>query len=617
MNGGIGNGIEDAYFCSGKDELAAWRRRSSQFINTFSANDPIPANQGTYQCMMIKNRCRTEGGCGDVPPDGKCMVVCSPHYATNCYPLGKRRAWDDSLYATASLSGNPQGGNPAFPSTIDHTGWADRNYRDDLSYGRYLIDQIDCPASNPTGTSIASAMEVQIPNQNVDYELGNPGNKYVDLPYTGMQLRWFACNQIARQGGYKTHLEFRDPPPAQSGGTMLDQERIDHYKTLFTLARNQWGKQIASGELGQVYRTTNPQQKEMRKIASQIWKVLNEMVNLLPGSCGDQGCPSPRRPPTPINLRCGTTAYGTTWEYNPAANRLTLNSGICTDVQGKRTTYSHSHHNLSGATAVAHGEASYGEWRGSEGIDSPDAGLFEPLFGTVRGVNLFVRRNAAGEESLSSVYAGYVSAEGYSPLVIAKLAHEAVHVISQRRLGRTQLAGWPNSPESIYQEELALMTEAVTYSILCQNGFCPRNYDMEKNDFLITVANISDRGVRFDYPHECRGRGGVFLGPLCTNLLNIARHLKDGRVEIAKLMSLWHTSAPLLKPPAQMTRNGEYCAYTNNPTGCPPLPGSQPNPSPGPGGGGDIVVGPGGDKDDKNEGEDKISGPEPKEGEVK
>lgn len=584
LNGGVGNGIAAAYFCSGKDEVAAWRRRNDRFINTFSANDPVTANQGTYQCTMIKNRCRTEGGCGDIQPDGKCMVVCSPHYATNCYPLGKHQAWDDPLYAASSLSGNPQGGNPALPTTINHTGWAGRNFmgNGDFLYGRYLIDQIDCPATNPTGVSIAPQLEVRIPNQNQDYQLGVPGAKYVDLPYSHPQLKWFACNTLARQGEYKTNINFGPYFPNEAT-TPMDQERKDHYKTLLALVRNQWGKQVAEGALGNIYSVSNPAEKEMKKIASQIFTILDQAVDLMPGSCGNQECGSPSRG-SRAALVCGNTTNETIWEYREETNKLVLQNYLCGDVQTKRTSKSHAHYNI-GATnnPAIHGGASYGEWRDAtpdsleEGI--VDEGIFEPLFGTVRGVNL-VLRNVGGrdEEDLVGVYGGYVPAKGYSPLVIAKLAHEWVHIINRMNLGKNQLAGWPSSPEALYEEELAVMTESIVYSILCQHGFCPADYDMKKTDFIITSANMS-RGDRFAYPDECRGERGIFLGPLCANLLNIAGHLKEGRVEIARMMSLWHTSAPLLKPPAQMTLNGQFCGFSLN-SECPPLPGSQPNPSP-------------------------------------
>jgi hypothetical protein len=143
------------------------------------------------------------------------------------------------------------------------------------------------------------------------------------------------------------------------------------------------------------------------------------------------------------------------------------------------------------------------------------------------------------------------------------------------------MSGWPGSPESLWEEELAVITQAIVYANLCNLGYCPIEFDMDQrvfassvsiaseshnaSDFLADssllsgeVEGITDTGVRFSYRDICRGYDQIFLGPFCVNMWNIVRTLSfEENPEMARFLALMHSLGPLLDPPSMMTFNGE------------------------------------------------------------
>ncbi|MBI2066661.1 MAG: hypothetical protein HYT77_01430 [Deltaproteobacteria bacterium] len=594
LNGGLGNGRggnpDPSYFCSGQDEVIAYRRQmglggAEEFNPNVGAG-----NQGSYRVARIIDRCRTEGGCGSVPADGKSFLIGSPKYATNCHPWGEGRFWDNTALQSPSVRENSFSTPPNNPL---HFRWSWRNYIDDgksLLFGRYLFHQL---AENLTGdrlrTEAVNRLSLRMNATNRygrdeadPYLVYATPPQFLDIPYSLDHLTWgFTCAEIARNGGYQSNPVFRGRSWAATGRDQaMDVEWLDHHRTLLEFVRDDLGSRIARRDFGNIYPrvpgdvrnglTVN--ERGIAEIVVNIWTILNKMLSRVEwGACTDATCRARQRFRSLFGLRrieirsCRELAGGSLVDYRHEERLLCVKSEIASDCHSKRAKEADSHYNVHGEGlwgAAGRCFLSYGEWRGG--------GIYERAYETAQGYQLRDRG-----ETIGAIHGnvGYRSPDGYSPVIASLIAHQLVHAYFQRELEMNRMIGWPNNPEALYEEELAVMAQAAVFTHLRWMGYADKTFKMEKEGFIrsITRATPGNRnsrvvdatmGERFLYPQGCRGYGGIFLGPFCANMRSIYSALRNERnPELARMLALYHAKGPTLTPPARMMVNGQDQAF--------------------------------------------------------
>ncbi|MBI2981807.1 MAG: hypothetical protein HYY44_05895, partial [Deltaproteobacteria bacterium] len=566
LNGGLGNGGANEYFCSGEDEAYVYRRHNGGSLESSSTNP------GTYNTILQEDICRTEGGCGNIEPDNKCFLFSLPTHAINCHPLGRKKVWDAITYE------NSQDNSSSSPRNAGHSGWQGRNYIDDrygFLFGRYLIDQVQCPSVEAASSPVAPLMEVTLSRYaNQRYDPFKQNRPVLDVPYSLNHLKWgFTCGVLSARKAYsKANPLFDTFWGGYSGnGRTMGAEHKNHYKTLLAMATNRLCKNVGEGTFGNFNYPgleSDTPLKEMREIVVPVCNTLKTMIDRIPGDCGGQGCSTFRYLANyfqgkALEMREGGTAGGTFIEYRPDAHAIFLEHQVYDDCEGKRASNSGPLYNISGNVG-GRCRPSYGQWHGT----GSSRGLFENEFESTTGFDLSYVGSGSDRRVQANTW-GLVPAEGYSPIVIARLAHELIHAWNFQEKGKT-LEGWPVSPEAIYEEERAVLGQALIYYYLCDLGFCPKRYEMEKKEFVRSYSNNNAvRGVRYLYAHECRGYQGIYLGPFCNNMFTIAHYLigdpgweNHHAPELARILALWHAKAPTLHTPqfrtvgSTLLRNG-------------------------------------------------------------
>jgi hypothetical protein len=555
QNGGIGNGEADSYYCSGRDERNDYRGiqdMSSLGVRSHEGTE----NRGDYQRLKITDKCRMEG-CGPLVADGSYNELLIPTHATNCHSLGRRRFFDTGNIYESNIDFGIT--NPG-PRRLAHNKWEGRNYINDrygFIYGRYLLKK-----QGPESSSVTSVPWGLVQGYNT-----------LDVPYSRDHLRWgYLCPEIWKVDGYRANPKLGYGWNSVGGSEPMEGERYDHYLELLRQAKDQLARGIAQGGFGSLYprngedaESLTANEREMSEVVVTLWQILDEMVERIDRArCSDSsfacalqtarnilsGLPS-------INLHCGPVEGGLLVGYDKEENRLNLSRGVCADVLSKRATGSHAYYNTGGNWQDGHGFASYGVWL-------RNGGLFDRGWDVDAGYRVY-----DGGSIMKSQRWGSRPAEGYSPLIVAEIAHQLVHAHFQENLEVNGMEVWP-SGSSVWEEQLATIARGVVYWNLCSLGYCPmgNQYEMTTESFIRTVehsdpGNDSSRvvrttnGTRYMYSHECRGYGGIFLGPLCNNLMVLGRLMVDKEVETARLYSLYHSFGPILDTPLMMTLDGE------------------------------------------------------------
>lgn len=567
QNGGVGDGANLSYFCSGQDEADAYLGHHGSYPSsgTWSRIQSEESNKGEYNFIIIEDRCRTEGGCGDIQPDGKCVAIGIPTHAMDSHSLGQRRAFDTLFYEQNPGGVSEWGQQP--PRDPDHEAWQGRNSIDDqfgFLYGRYLINEIDCPYQDPTAVPLGPLMEVRVPIPSSNPKARNPYHPlsyerpFLDIPYNLPALRWFACGGVARLDGYKANPLWRRGNPRLGGGRSGEQElddwTIDHYKTRLAMAVNRLGREISEGVFG-AGSAGSPRgtlDTEIRETVVTPWNALKKMIDRIPGDCSNQDCSWLRfeanwfRGDT-VDIRCCETATGSIVEYQPDEERICISHEICGDCRAQWDK---------GVVSMPNDLSCFPP-------PGPDGILTERLYGTNPGYETFIGPDSSGVRRLQvREGSGDVRSEGYSSIIVALLSHALIEAECHQRTGRNCLEGWPGSLEAHRIEEIARLGQSLVYYELGQLHLSPLTFGMEKKEFVSSVSFNSGqpsrltRGQRYFYGSECRGRQGINLNPLCFDMLNIVRQLLLGRPVVAKTMALWMSVAPNVDPPPLQTVNG-------------------------------------------------------------
>ncbi|MBI2981918.1 MAG: hypothetical protein HYY44_06460, partial [Deltaproteobacteria bacterium] len=534
---------------------------------------------------LINDRCQSEGVCGEILASDTCHLVGIPTHATNCHPWGVKKAWDATIYQN-------NGGPSSPPSHSSHEGWQGRNFIDDdygFLFSRYLMQPVPCSSwlhyYDSPGSSASPGIGT-VPDERFRSTSTDP---YLDLPQSRQHLQWgFTCGVIAGQDGYKNPLFHHGLPSAPTPYAM-EGERKDHYKTLLALARNGLAEKIANGIYGELYRASlDTNQKETREIVVTIWNILGKMLDRIPGDCAGEGCSMLRfwveaLQGNVVAMKCCQTAEGSLIEFQPEENRICLSHEICGDCQSKRASNSHPFYNIGPKETGDACRPSYGIMGAST-----DGGLFESLYGTDRGHEIIVEEStevieptsgSSGsgksgplirrdptiiqEEHLRSRVGGRVPSDGYSPVIVSLLAHQLVHAYYLEKLEENRLVDWPLTPKAVDEEEIAVITQALVYDQLCELGYCPNEFSMQKKEFIRSITETGGEvtsmiaGMRFFYPNVCRGYNETFLGPFCANMFNISRTLAvEKNPTYARMLAGWHALGPTLGHPRLMTLNG-------------------------------------------------------------
>ncbi|MBI2068097.1 MAG: DUF11 domain-containing protein [Deltaproteobacteria bacterium] len=567
-NGGVGTGSGNSYFCSGEDEANEYRRLHPDLeINSQWNPNSGFEDYGQYKILRLVDHCRTGSGCGDLIPDGKTFLVGIPLHATNCHPLGRQFVRD----------GTGWGSSTNLRQRSDDA-WQGRNYIDDghfFTYGRYLINQL---SENLSGAALRTEaydeLSVSITSGDV-YSLGGISPNYLDLPYSSAHLQWgFTCSQAFRAGGYRKSLSLFPRGNSLTSKTVTvrqaEAERGLHYRTLLEYATNRLGHKINHGEYGVVRsriegdlkQGLSTEEREMREIVVNIWRILDEIIGDVEWEpctgdfCWIRAIAESLYGPKIRIKRCAV-ARGSIVDYQHDEARICIKSEVFNDCQSKRTNNSHPFYNTGGVTQGSSCTPSYGE--------KVDGGLYIRNWEVDRGYQL---RDVGSHMGAIRGLSGYLPADGYSPVIVSLIAHQLVHAYFQRELDRNRMNGWPNSPESLWEEELAVMAQAIVFDLLRQMDYVDSTFKMKKEEFTRSIqretpgdtsTGVVDTtsGVRYFYPDECRGYGGIFLGPFCANMRNIHATLANqDNPELGRMMALFHSLAPIFDLPNKMTFNG-------------------------------------------------------------
>ncbi|MBI2980745.1 MAG: hypothetical protein HYY44_00280 [Deltaproteobacteria bacterium] len=585
LNGGVGNGVArpdgtGSFFCGGLDEANQYRLLHD-LPSTGAVNAGTPDNMGTYRFVGVIDRCRDPQEvaenfrCGDIEPDDRQTVIGFPTHATNCHPWGR----DDNYWSGGSAGerlyeDNPDGaGAPRDPG---HSGYRGRNFfgaradeESDFLYSRFLVGQLENFSRGDAG-SVADRLGARINTGRANhYRFDQVTGHALDIPWTLEHLRWgFTCAAAARTGGYRRiNRQFRNlptDPPFRADGEPLEQQRFFHYYRLLDLARQRLASEIAAGTYGDFYSEealANPDVRASREIAVSVENILewcqDKLVWIRPCPEGGIACGVSQAFVRMYNrfirgqdlrLMSCPVPEGTILECRPGGRQCCVDPQIAADCLSKRGMGASSSYN-DGPTGE--GTACVPSYGARE-----SGGLYEPVDGD--DYELY----DAGDHVGGRVRHGD-SAVGYSPMIVAELAHGCVHAYYDREEGRHIMTDYPSTQESLYQETLATLARSLTYYHLCQLGYCPTDFRMEAEPFVRSYVigsggrvTSATTGTRYRYRNICRGYGGLFLGPYCWNMLSIGRCLEEGNPELCRMMALLHSQSPFLDPPATATING-------------------------------------------------------------
>lgn len=542
-NGGLGIGV-GSFFCGSGDETRSY---NSLVGGTASSNPNLgDENRGHYKIVRLTDQCRLETGCGQLVPDNKSFLMGPPLYATNCHPLG-RSHFGESPVLVLSLE------------------WNRRNLIDDdygFLYGRYLFGQLESNTSELTTARNALSIHT---DRDHPHQMGAAltSVNHLDVPYSRQHQRWgFVCAEGCRANGYGPGSSVSCERFSSGSDGRVDNEFLTHHRILLENVIGRLGEMIANGNFGD--------QREARETVVTIWNILQEMKDqTVWGHRSGFGMIADRvanRDKIEIS-RCRNLPRDALMEYKAEEKKLCIRSTIAGDCQAKRAKGSRANHNVSGDWADGHCYASYGTWRGG--------GLWERGWGTVQGYDVYpvtrTSTNSSGrtttESYLQSSEGGWRPSDGHSPVISALMAHQWVHIFYQRRLHNNRMLLWPQDHEALLEEELAVMAQSIVLSILQDLDFAPINFGIEQQDFVSEVTATAGRvtggssGTRVFFSNTPQGFGNVYLGPLFVNSRNIFELLKQRKVELARMLAVYHSMAHKLPYPDQMCLNGTCGAF--------------------------------------------------------
>jgi hypothetical protein len=574
-NGGWGDGLAEAYFCSGWDEVNQYRikRGLVRRSNALEANDETENNMGTYRLFRIVDRCKTEGCGGGIEIDNKCFVVALPKFATNCHPLYGRTAWDEEIFTDWSP--------PYITSTLDqydYEGWQDRNYVDDSKgylAGRIIVKKVDCIDLNKFNTrSYIAGLGVDLGQNDgpQDYNVMSQDHNFVEAPYSLQHQVWgFTCPEISKAKGYKENPKYNRRWANSGWDRELGVEAGRTYKKFLEIARDQLGKDIARNNYGRMY--PNPfgtgyrqtaTERETAEVVVNAWAILDWGINHIDWPCTSWFCLPNLNPFVRDDMSlmaCRDMADASLVEYQDTENRLCIKPYVSHDCHSKRPMESNPHFNVFGTHPDGDGNCllSYGRWGAG--------GIYERLYQQDKGRELYTYTSQpSGRTEVGERVARGLPADGYVAFMTARMAHQLCHAYFIREKGGAFMEDWPG-PVSLWQEGLCNQTEALVHTNLLLLNYSPRNFDMKKTDFIRTVSHrregdasspvsATEAGVRFAYPHEYRGHDEIFLGSYLNNMTNIAKTLLAKKPQEARIMSILHAFVPVLDTPEMRTVNG-------------------------------------------------------------
>ena len=557
-NGCMGDGGSSGFFAGGYDEAYSYWKvlgREAQALRQCGTASVPPADQGTYQFIQIEDRCRTLGGCGTLATDNRSCILGLPQYATNVVSWGQKRICDE-----ASCE-NP----PPFSNSNDPH-WQNRNFIPNFLYGRYLLQ---CSNWNITpNTLVGSSMSLHFysgrSNTSI-YSSDILSPNFFDCSYTprGIVDGGFTCSQIAAVDGYKANPNVAGVRGYQGGSSFepLEEERRILYRSLIESATNSLGQSIAQGNFGNAYAgSPSTAQKEEKEIVVNAFAILNEMgPNLEGADCTSRWCRVARAARNAmggnlITLQRGPVPDGAFLHYDHENSRIILRPDVGRDCMSKRPAGAHPHYNVQSC------DASYGT--------KTNAGIFDETPFQNPGYELYAGQSVRDRNVdvvLGRARESSQSADGYACEPAGKIAHQLVHAYFRKTLNKNRMALWPN-PESLWEEELAVSTEALVVDQLADLGYCPKGQELRKENFIRSITTsqntatpfvtASTMGSRFYYTQPPKGLSGISLEPYYNNLFNIVRHLKAQRPEDARTTALEVAMCPNFNPPPNMCVDG-------------------------------------------------------------
>lgn len=580
FNGGVGNGSNDSYFASGQDEASAYR--------IFQGRDGVGSpnlgvfDRGTYRYVGCIDLCRQSNAdgsfnCGEVTQDDKQFVIGFHTHAMDIHPWGGNRTYRHRSYATDS-----SGGFSTRPSGSDHEGWQARNTIPDFLYSRLLLGQVTNPDWNdPTAVSLGRALAVELEGERTEqYRYDRFSKPFVDIPWTFDHLRWgFTCPQIAATDIYSKFNPQFQPPEGQTTEAVrrvrpnpIEQERYEHYRTLLRHATRRLGAYL-NEHREDFENTVDTNVKGLREIFVNAWHILRttvsdstswltyeppceDEISLDRTACelrrafGDLSRERREVREREIQIFSCPAPHGTVVDYRAAERVICIDPSVAVDCLSKRASNAHPRYNIGDLPNGEHCHTSYGIREGVGLYENTEQGGYQIL--------------AAGDH-LEAEYIPGQTTQGYSPFIVAKIAHQLVHAYFQTTLREDRMENWPHTPESQYEETLATLTEFLVYTQLCKLGYCPLDFGMRQEHYFKQVdseARVTDAlpRVRFTYENTCRGFGGIFLGAYCSNALTTVRWLEEGGWEAARMMALLHSQAPMLQRPESCVVQGEAVA---------------------------------------------------------
>lgn len=556
------------YFSTSADEIA-----DISALHPFWDGAPSPLASvnpnnfsGGFDFYRLTDRCRT-AACGETLPDHKSTVIGIPLTATNAYYLGN--AYDCSS-PSCEFTATPDRTDSPFHT--DFEGWQGRNYitTDNFRYSRYLIRIAE---DDPT----TSDDDDPIAGMSLHYAAGSSvpdSPNYLDCPHNYKNLiQGFTCPEIAAIYGYKSNPDIAARPGNLGGETdVMDEEARIHHKQVLEMVRDRLASEIGnqSGPMGDLYAFDDwspdgfevTRNWEMSEIAMNIYSVLADTVPQLQGAdCrGVTDCLADiaaRLSGDRIGLWIGPVTNNTYIDYNHEERRIYMYGPMESDCLSRRGANADSRYNTHDCFSFS--------------ANFYDGELLEDLFDREEWQLYFDTGNLLRAEQIQGV-----SAVGFTCFTTPKIAHELVHAYFQRTLERNRMETWPSS-EALYEEELAVMTEAEVFHQMNELGFCPDNSEMQMKEYIQTVeltetgtVRGADPATRFYYSFPPRGYQGTFLGPYYTNMKNISKSLRNRDPELSRTLAYFHMSCPNMDRPEQMLIDGVVSDYVGE-----PLPGGE------------------------------------------
>lgn len=557
-NGCVGDGDDGSFFGGNYDETYShWKAlgRSTGILHRCGGM----ANLGTYQFVQIEDRCRTVGGCGTLTPDNRSCILGLPQYATNVVASGQKKICDEIACE------NPPRDQFSSNANYHDPRWTGRNFIPNFLYGRYLLK---CGVWNDPlpNNSIASSMGIHADTgrSGFPYHIDAFPPYFFDCPYTPRDLveGGFTCSQIAAVDGYRANagVARRRGNIGGSNFEPMEEERRVFYRTLIEHATNSLGDAIARGTLGDFYfAAPTTAQRERKEIVLNAFAILSEMGPKLDGAdCQNTWCRvarfGRRQAGNLITLERGPVPDGSFLHYDHTNHRILVRPDIGRACESKRPSGAHSHFNTQSCNT------SYANKIGR--------GIFDETPFQNPGYELYTGHSVRYPDVdviLGREKKAHLSADGDACQMACKIAHQLVHAYLLGTLNRNRMEDWP-SPESLWEEELAVATEALCVDHLADLHYCPKSQELEKDNYIraITTSQTtatpfvtsSTAGIRFYYSQPPRGHRGISLTPYYTNMFNIARHLKNQRPEDARMTALEVAMCPVFDPPPNMCVDG-------------------------------------------------------------